>query len=309
MNKKIFSDLKQENVIQLEKLLARIFTDIDAIATRKSFLLNAGIDEYFIISMDFNLNINEFTTNLVAKLKNYSVSSRKPDYHPLIALLKYILHQPERFNLDDTEIEWCQQIISIEQQNNNQVNQTSSGNNTTNSSSVQVGKFNTNINEGKDIHIGDRTYYSGSEKLVDKAISNESNNSDELSIFIQQLKYARLEGEEGDRNTGSFYTYKVWLEDISQQKSTSNKDNKQYTIKGKWCSQVYKEVNLFGLRIDYPWGKKKKPYGKFLIVIEVLNGEIKSRIKVDRHDDSPNNYAANKVEKMLNDKINDLTVL
>ena len=106
------SDFSVEKVVELEKLLTKIFIELDSIATRKSILSNAGINEDFIAKIDFNLSIDELTTNLVSKLKNYPVSAQKTENNPLIALLKYILHQPEKFNLDDAQLQLCQQIIA-----------------------------------------------------------------------------------------------------------------------------------------------------------------------------------------------------
>jgi len=173
--------------------------------------------------------------------------------------------------------------------------------------SLQLGKFNVNIGEGKDIHIGDKIYYQWDEKAVKALVKQiQSKNADEISLFITKLKYAQFKGEEGDRFTGSFYTYKVWLEDIFQEKSNEENYSQKYNITGKWYSEVYKEINAFGLTVDYPWGKTKKPYGTFIIVIEVLNGGINSSVKVDRYNDSPNNYAADKVEKLIYSKISEL---
>ncbi|NEP79338.1 MAG: 5'-methylthioadenosine/S-adenosylhomocysteine nucleosidase [Okeania sp. SIO3B3] len=112
-NSRIFSDLPQDDLIQLERLLENVLINIDGIAGRKAILRNAEIDKYFIANLDFNLNINEFITILTSKFKDYPVSSRKPDYHPLMALLDYLLKQPEKYNLEDTDIEIANKIISI----------------------------------------------------------------------------------------------------------------------------------------------------------------------------------------------------
>ncbi|NEO53440.1 MAG: 5'-methylthioadenosine/S-adenosylhomocysteine nucleosidase [Okeania sp. SIO3B5] len=112
-NSRIFSDLPQDDLIQLERLLENIFIDIDGISGRRGILRNAGIDKYFIANLYFNLDINEFITILVSKFKDYSVSSRKADYHPLMALLDYLLKQPEKYNLEETDIEIANKIISI----------------------------------------------------------------------------------------------------------------------------------------------------------------------------------------------------
>ena len=270
--------------------------------------------------MDFNLSINEFTTNLVAKLKNYTVSSNKLDYHPLIALLSYILYQPERFNLDETDLKLCEQIINIGKGVNTPINQAEHTEQTTekntsttaDTSPAQAGKYIINIKEAKDIRIGDNVNDSdssdtqnvspsGAKSVENKSTDNENNEI--LSKLIKKLEYARSQGEEGDRNTGSYYTYNIWLENVAQQIRTQN-GNQQNTIVGKWRSEVYKEINLFGLRVDYPWGKKKTPYGEFTVFIELSNEKIEAyKIQVDRYDDSANNYAATKVQELIDREI------
>ncbi len=186
--------------------------------------------------------------------------------------------------------------------------------------SLQLGKFNVNIGEGKDIHIGaplrgslrDRLYYSWDDEALSALVGIiQQNNIDEASLLVTKLNHARLQGEEGDRTTGSFYTYNVRLEDVSLEKSHHSTENnrqlQQYTIKGKWESTVYKEINLFGLRVDYPWGKNKKPYGEFTVKIEILNGQVSQmKVNVARYDDSPNNYAADKAEQLIQSKISEV---
>ena len=112
-NTDIFSDLSQDDLIKIERLLENILINIDGIAGRKAILKNAGFAQYFIAGLDFNLNIYEFITILVSKFKDYRVSSQRLDYHPLIALLDYLLKQPERYNLENTDIKFARKIINI----------------------------------------------------------------------------------------------------------------------------------------------------------------------------------------------------
>ena len=112
-NTRIFSDISQDDLIKIERLLENILINIDGIAGRKAILKNAGFAQYFIAGLDFNLNIYEFITILVSKFKDYRVSSQRLDYHPLIALLDYLLKQPERYNLENTDIKFARKIINI----------------------------------------------------------------------------------------------------------------------------------------------------------------------------------------------------
>ncbi|MDJ0537091.1 MAG: hypothetical protein QNJ70_32190 [Xenococcaceae cyanobacterium MO_207.B15] len=64
----------------------------------------------------------------------------------------------------------------------------------------QLGKYNVNIEQGQDIHIGDRQYYTWNEKAL-KALINliQFGDVDEGNVLVTQLNNARLYGEEGDR--------------------------------------------------------------------------------------------------------------
>lgn len=120
-NSKIFFNLEQNDIFQIETILAWLFGKTDTIAGRKSILSNAGIDSYFINNLDFNLNIREFTTILVANSINYSVSSQGPDYHPLMVLINYFLQRSQEYNLDDETINLFNRIYSIGQNHLNNI--------------------------------------------------------------------------------------------------------------------------------------------------------------------------------------------
>ncbi|NJN11050.1 MAG: hypothetical protein HC815_24930 [Richelia sp. RM1_1_1] len=112
-NSKIFSDLEANDINQLESALQTLFINIDTVAGRRAIFRNAGIDNYFIGNLDFNLGINEFITILVAKFKSYSVSRKNPN-HPLIQLADYIINQSQqKYNLDDEDIEIFPKIYSM----------------------------------------------------------------------------------------------------------------------------------------------------------------------------------------------------
>lgn len=120
-NSKIFSNLELSDVFQLETILVWLFGKTDTITGRKSTLSNAGIDNYFISNLDFNLNIREFTTILVAKLIDFSISSQRQDYHPLMALISYFLQRSQQYNLDDETINLFNRIYLIGQNNLNNI--------------------------------------------------------------------------------------------------------------------------------------------------------------------------------------------
>ena len=166
----------------------------------------------------------------------------------------------------------------------------------------------------EDLINGARRANPGNQKLKDVANGVWKDSQVKTDIpqnlpysLVTKLNNAKLQGEEGDRKTGSFYTFNVWLDDVCLEKSQDFTENnchiQQYTIKGKWNSKVYKEINAFGLRVDKPWGVNKKPHGNFTVAIEILNGRA-TQIKVDtvRYDDSANNYAADKAKQLINSK-------
>ncbi|MDJ0799099.1 MAG: tetratricopeptide repeat protein [Calothrix sp. MO_167.B12] len=120
-NTRIFSNLNANDIRQLETALVRLFSQIDTVAGRKAILVNADIDNYFISNLDFNLNINEFTAILASKLKEYSASSERSNYHPLMALSYYLIQRRQQSNLDDETIDIFSKIYSIGQKNLNNI--------------------------------------------------------------------------------------------------------------------------------------------------------------------------------------------
>ncbi|KST66733.1 hypothetical protein [Mastigocoleus testarum] len=115
-NYKIFYDLKTNDIIQLETAFVSLLNQIDTVAGRRSILLAAGIDNYFISELNLNLNIREFTNILVSKFIDIPISSQRPCYHPLIVFLDYLLQQPQRkYNLDDEALEILNKVYVIGQ--------------------------------------------------------------------------------------------------------------------------------------------------------------------------------------------------
>ncbi len=82
---------------------------------KKVFLKNAGIEENFIndSNLDFYWPNNEISLKLVDKLNNYEISTQNLNYHPLIALINYILKQRQPYNLKDKNIQTLEKIRTI----------------------------------------------------------------------------------------------------------------------------------------------------------------------------------------------------
>ncbi|NEP87573.1 MAG: hypothetical protein F6K18_12520 [Okeania sp. SIO2C2] len=140
------------------------------------------------------------------------------------------------------------------------------------------------------------------------------NDRQNLNKILKRLKNAKKQGKEGDasRKNGSFFEYNIHLEGVFIEfPEPSDRSIPRYEIKGKWSSYVYQEINFLGFRVDQPWGTKKRPNGSFTIEVELNNGTVSQivsqiKIKVDRYDDSANNYAANKVKELIESKMQDL---
>jgi nucleoside phosphorylase len=109
----IFSDLKQNDIVALEISLKQLFSRINTIAVKKDILKNAGVNDYFINEINFEQPTNDLITVLVSRFKEYRVYSRKPDYHPLIIFLEYLILDPEKYNLDDQAIATFTKIVSF----------------------------------------------------------------------------------------------------------------------------------------------------------------------------------------------------
>ncbi|BAY89548.1 MULTISPECIES: CHAT domain-containing protein [unclassified Tolypothrix] len=158
----------------------------------------------------------------------------------------------------------------------------------------QPGKYNVNIGEGNDIHIGDRIYQQKFTSLASELIATLSN--------------AKFQGNEGEQGgTGSFYQYEIFLENVILENEQNQDHYQEYKLSGNWSSFVYKYVYFFNKVVDTPWGHNSKPYGRFHIVVKSTN-EVLDQIlvKADRKNDDPNNYAANKVEQFIESKIKEI---
>jgi hypothetical protein len=123
--------------------------------------------------------------------------------------------------------------------------------------------------------------------------------------LIATLSHAQFKGEEGERGGfGSSFRYEIYLEDVVLEDEQNNDSHQLYKISGNWQSFVGKYVYALNKLVDTPWGHNKRPYGRFEVVVKTINGVLDQiRVKADRYDDSANNYAANKVEQLIESKI------
>ncbi len=181
------------------------------------------------------------------------------------------------------------------------------------SSNLQVAKFITNLGEGNDIHIGDSIYQGTDAKVIHEIVRTllqelQQTPRKPISIaseLIATLSHAKFKDEEGERGGfGSSFRYEIYLEDVVLEDEQNNDSYQLYKLRGNWQSFVGKYVYAFNTLVDTPWGHNKRPYGRFEVVVKTINGVLDQiRVKADRYDDSANNYAANKVEQLIELKI------
>lgn len=115
MNPEIF--LEQEDIFTLESSLEKVFSSIDTTSSLKSIFTASGIKNPFINKINFNSNIVEITNIVVAKFRDFKISDRQLDYHPLINLLKYLLKRQESYELEDEDIELFNRLVEKGEEN------------------------------------------------------------------------------------------------------------------------------------------------------------------------------------------------
>ncbi|AFW96119.1 hypothetical protein ANA_C13455 [Anabaena sp. 90] len=179
----------------------------------------------------------------------------------------------------------------------------------------QIGKNIVNIGEGKEIHIGDHIYQVTDAEAIREIVATliqEIQKSQEpiclASELVATLNNAKFQGEEGEqRGTGSFYQYEIYLENLIIEDEQNQDIYQNYKLSGNWFSHVYKYIYAFDILLDRPWGYNKKPYGRFQVVVKTINGVLDQiRVQADRYNDEANNYAANKVEQLIESKIKEI---
>lgn len=160
------------------------------------------------------------------------------------------------------------------------------------------------------MRVQDGYLFKRQEQKFEFQANTESTNpsQQQKSTLIAALSNVKFKEEEGERGgTGSFYSYEIYLNDAIIEDEQSQDGNQQYRLSGNWLSLVHKSVYLLDKVVDTPWGNNKKPYGRFQVVVKTIKGELEEIwVKADRYNDSANNYAADKVQQLIEAKIQDL---
>ena len=106
--------LIQDDVHLLVRALNRFALEVDEAADRKDTLVNAGIHLAFRSKLIFGTSSHTFANKLVANFREYCVSQQRPNYHPLVSLLEYLLTTDE---LDDLDKNLFNKLVTQGQEN------------------------------------------------------------------------------------------------------------------------------------------------------------------------------------------------
>jgi hypothetical protein len=147
--------------------------------------------------------------------------------------------------------------------------------------------------------------------------------------LVDALETAQYTGEEGEKSGGNimqgklyseYYRYNLELKQVSLLSYSSSFESEKYfqnyVIDGQWSSAVSLERWVFNpikrkpFLIDTPWGPNKHPEGSFTAEVQTVDGVLtQTEVHINRHDDNPNNYAAEKVKLLIESKIREVVPL
>lgn len=116
MNPDIF--VQQAEVVGLFQALKKLGSKISIANERRNILSAAGVDEGTLGGLDCNAIPLVFANALVAQFKNYSVSEQSLAYHPMVALLSFLLDTGSfDYGLNDQDIALCTQLVERGKEN------------------------------------------------------------------------------------------------------------------------------------------------------------------------------------------------
>ena len=114
MNPEIF--LEASEVPPLIKALIPVFTRINVANNRRSLLENTNIDSAFIGNLRLDENPFNFTQDLIAAFRSYTISIHN-DYHPQSNLLAYLVNFAEFYGLSDQNLKLFNRLITQGEEN------------------------------------------------------------------------------------------------------------------------------------------------------------------------------------------------
>ncbi|GAA6623273.1 CHAT domain-containing protein [Scytonema sp. NUACC26] len=111
--------LEQKEIIPLTKVLIKVLTSEANASDRRSLLKNAEISSAFIGNLRLESQPNTLAQSLVAAFKSHHMSSKQPDYHPMVKFLSYLteLGLTENYEMSDEELDLFNRLIERGQKN------------------------------------------------------------------------------------------------------------------------------------------------------------------------------------------------
>ena len=103
----------KDDVSGLNKAIKSWANSILNAAGRRQFLVNASVDDVFINRLTLDSNPNLLAMAIVAGFREYKVTKKNPEYHPMLAMLGFILEQdPADFGWGDEDEELAEQLVA-----------------------------------------------------------------------------------------------------------------------------------------------------------------------------------------------------
>ncbi|BAZ68426.1 nucleoside phosphorylase-like protein [Fischerella sp. NIES-4106] len=116
MNPELF--LEQDDIIPLESALEKLFAiNLDNANIRRSVFNTSGVDSSFITKINLNTSPVELTSIVVAQFRDYKVTNRRLDYHPMVSFLQYFMKRQESYDLADQDVELFDRLVEKGQEN------------------------------------------------------------------------------------------------------------------------------------------------------------------------------------------------
>ncbi|MBH8577513.1 trypsin-like peptidase domain-containing protein [Nostocaceae cyanobacterium CENA369] len=115
MNPEIF--LEQQDVTALIMALNHFALRVNVASDRQNFLESAGIDSAFLSNLKWDTQPISFANELVAKFKQYQISSQSLESHPMVKLLKHLSNFALIYNFQDQDVELFNQLVEKGQEN------------------------------------------------------------------------------------------------------------------------------------------------------------------------------------------------
>ncbi len=111
--------LEQREIVPLTKALIKVLTNEDNASARRNLLKNAEISSAFIGNLRLESQPNSLAQSLVAAFKSHYMSSKQPDYHPMVKFLRYLteLGLTENYEMSDEELDLFNRLIERGQKN------------------------------------------------------------------------------------------------------------------------------------------------------------------------------------------------